>query len=69
MKTLVITTNKGLTKTYVMTPTSQGYNVQKVTGFLGSKTLVGHGSSLENAFQVARMDCGDSGVRSTKLHG
>jgi hypothetical protein len=69
MKTLVITTNKGLTKTYTLTPSSQGYDVQKVTGYFGSKTLVGHGSSLENAVQVARMDCGDSGVRSTKLRG
>jgi hypothetical protein len=69
MKTLVITTNKGATRTYSLTPTSQGYDVQKVTGFFGSKTLIGHGSSLENAVQVARLDCGDSIVRSTKLRG
>jgi len=69
MKTLVITTNKGLTKTYSLSPTSQGFDVLKIGGFFGSKTLVGHGSSLENAVQVARMDCGDSGVRSTKLRG
>jgi hypothetical protein len=68
MKTLTVETSKG-TKTYTLSQTPQGYDVQKVTGFFGSKKLVGHGSNVENAVLVARVDAGDSIVRSTKLRG
>jgi hypothetical protein len=67
-KTLIVETTKGA-KNYVLAPNSQGFDVQKVTGFFGSKKLVGHGSSLENAVLIARLDAGDSTVKATKLRG
>ena len=68
MKKLVIETTKG-TKTYHLTPDAHGYDVYRVSsGFLSdSRKYVGHGSSLENAIAVARMDCGESVIRGTKL--
>jgi len=68
MKTLTVETNKG-TKTYTLSPASQGFDVYRVEGFFGSKRNVGHGSSLENAILIARLDAGDSTVKSTKLRG
>ena len=69
LKKLTVETSKGV-KNYVLTPSSQGYDVQLITGFFGgSKKTVGHGSSVENAVLIARLDAGDSIVKSTKLHG
>ena len=67
-KTLTVETTKG-TKTYTLSPTSQGFDVYRVEGFFGSKRNVGHGSSLENAVLIARLDAGDSTVKHTKLRG
>ncbi len=67
-KTLTVETTKG-TKTYTLSPTSQGFDVCRVEGFFGSKRNVGHGSNVENAILIARLDAGDSIVRSTKLRG
>ena len=67
-KTLTVETTKG-TKTYTLSPTSQGFDVYRVEGIFGSKRNVGHGSNLENAILIARMDAGDSIVRSTRLRG
>jgi hypothetical protein len=68
MKTLVIETTKG-TRTYALSPKDGGFNVHKSSGgfFGASRKLVGHGSSLENAVFIARLDAGDSTVRSTRL--
>lgn len=68
MKKLVIETNKG-TKTFQLTPDARGYDVYRVTsGFLSdTRKYVGHGSSLENAVAIARMEVGESVIRSTKL--
>lgn len=68
MKKLVIETSKG-TKTYQLKPASKGYDVYRVTsGFLSdSHKYVGHGSSLENAVSIARMDVGESLIRGTRL--
>ena len=68
-KTLVIETTKG-TRHYVLEPDSRhGYTISRVThGFFGSSTKhVGHGSSVENAVMVARLDAGDSTIKSTRL--
>ena len=69
-KTLTVETTKG-TKTYALSPTSQGFDVYRVAAgfFSSSKRNVGHGSNLENAILVARLDAGDSIVRSTRLRG
>ena len=70
MKTLIVETTKG-TKTYSLSPASQGYDVYRVESgfFSSSKRNVGHGSSLENAILIARLDAGDTIVKSTKLRG
>jgi hypothetical protein len=70
MKTLTVETSKG-TKTYSLTPTSQGYDIHRVSGgfFGSSKTFIGHGGSVENAVLIARCDAGDSIVKSTRLRG
>jgi hypothetical protein len=70
MKKLVIETAKG-TRNYTLNPASQGYDVYRVESgfFSSSKKLVGHGSNIENAVLVARVDAGDSTVKSTRLHG
>ena len=65
-KTLTVETTKG-TKTYTLSPTSQGFDVYRVQGFFGSKRNVGHGSNLENAILIARLEAGDSIVKSTRL--
>jgi hypothetical protein len=68
-KTLTVDTTKG-TKTYTLSPTSQGFDVYRVgSGLFSSKRNVGHGSNLENAILIARLDAGDSIVRSTRLRG
>lgn len=69
-KTLTVETTKG-TKTYTLSPTSQGFDVYRVQSgfFSSSKQNVGHGSSLENAVLIARIDAGDSIVKSTRLRG
>jgi hypothetical protein len=69
-KTLTVETTKG-TKTYSLSPTSQGFDVYRVVSgfFSSSKRDVGHGSNLENAILIARLDAGDSIVRSTRLRG
>lgn len=67
-KTLIVETTKG-TKTYSLSPTAQGYNVYRAGSGLFGKTCVGHGSSVENAVLIARIDAGDSTVKSTKLRG
>jgi len=68
-KTLIVETTKS-TKTYSLTPNTQGFDVYKPVGFFGgSKKFVGHGSSLENAVLIARLDAGDSIVKSTRLRG
>ena len=69
-KTLIVETTKG-TKTYTLSPTSQGFDVYLVESrfFSSSKRNVGHGSSLENAILIARLDAGDSTVKSTRLRG
>ena len=67
-KTLTVETTKG-TKTYTLSPTSQGFDVHRVEGFFGSKRNVGHGSNTENAILIARLDAGDSTVKSTRLRG
>lgn len=46
-KTLTVETTKG-TKTYNLSPTSQGFDVYRVEGFFGSKRNVGHGSNVES---------------------
>jgi len=68
MKKLVIETTKG-TKTFQLSPNARGYDVYRVTsGFLSdTRKYVGHGSSLENAVAIARMEVGESVIRSTKL--
>jgi hypothetical protein len=68
MKKLIIETSKG-TKTYQLSPDARGFDVYRVTtGFLSdSRKYVGHGSSLENAVAIARMDVGESIIRGTKL--
>jgi len=68
MKTLTVETTKG-TRTYTLSPTSRGFDVHRVEGFFGSKRSVGHGSNLENAMLIARLDAGDSTVKSTRLRG
>jgi hypothetical protein len=69
-KTLIVETTKG-TKTYSLSPDGQGYDVHRVeSGFFSSaKKYVGHGSSVENAILTARLDAGDSIVKSTRLRG
>jgi hypothetical protein len=69
-KTLTVETTKG-TKTYPLAPSAHGYEVYPVEcGFFSSsKRNVGHGSSLENAILIARLDAGDSIVKSTRLRG
>jgi hypothetical protein len=70
MKKLEIQTTKG-TRNYSLSPTSQGFEVYRLESgfFTSSRKFVGHGSNVENAILVARMDAGDSIVKSTKLHG
>ena len=70
MKTLTVETSKG-TKTYSLSPTSQGFDVYRVSSgfFSSSQKLVGHGGNLENAVLIARVDAGDSIVKSTRLRG
>jgi hypothetical protein len=70
MKTLTVETTRG-TKTYSLSLSSRGYDVYRVESgfFTSSKRNVGHGSSLENAILIARLDAGDSTVKSTKLRG
>jgi hypothetical protein len=69
-KTLTVETTKG-TKTYSLSPNGQGFEVYRVESgfFSSSKRNVGHGSSLENAVLIARLDAGDSIVKSTRLRG
>lgn len=70
MKTLQVQTRSG-TKTYYLQPSSQGYDVFRVTpGFFSSgKKFIGHGGNIENAILVARVDAGDATVTSTRLRG
>jgi hypothetical protein len=70
MKKLVIETTRG-EKNYSLSPASQGYDVYRVVPgfFSSSKRLVGHGGNVENAILIARLDAGDSTVKSTRLHG
>jgi hypothetical protein len=67
-KTLTVETTKGI-KTYCLSPASQGFEVHRVeSGFFSSaRKYVGHGSSAENAILIARLDAGDSTVKSTRL--
>jgi hypothetical protein len=69
-KTLTVETTKG-TKTYSLTPAAHGFEVHRLKhGFFScSREYIGHGSNAENAILIARLDAGDSSVRSTKLHG
>ncbi|MCX6923689.1 MAG: hypothetical protein NT154_10855 [Verrucomicrobia bacterium] len=69
-KTLTVeTTNE--TKTYSLSPGGQGFEVHRIrSGFFSpSRTYVGHGSNVENAILIARLDAGDSTVKSTRLRG
>ena len=70
MKTLVIQTKTG-EKTYSLSSSGGGFDVHRTkAGFFGSsKTFVGHGGSLSDAVLVARVDAGDSTVKSVKLRG
>jgi hypothetical protein len=69
-KTLAVATTKG-TKTYSLVPDGRGFNVYRVESgfFSSSRRDVGHGSNLENAILIARLDAGDSIVKSTRLRG
>jgi hypothetical protein len=69
-KTLIVETTKG-TKTYSLAPGARGCDVYRVqSGFFSStRRNVGHGSGLENAILIARLDAGDSTVKSTGLRG
>ena len=69
-KILIVETTRG-TKTYSLSPGAQGFEVYRLeSGFLtSSKRNVGHGSSLENAVLIARLDAGDSTVKLTRLRG
>jgi hypothetical protein len=69
-KTLTVETTKG-TKTYTLSPGDQGFEVYRIVSgfFSSSKKCVGHGSSVENAILIARLDAGDSTVKATRLRG
>jgi hypothetical protein len=69
-KTLTIETTKG-TRNYSLSPTSHGFEVHRVGSgfFCSSRKYVGHGSNVENAILIARLDAGDSTVKSSKLRG
>ena len=70
MKTLVIQTATG-EKTYSLTPSGGGFEVHRTkAGFFGSsKSFVGHGGTLHDGVLIARVDAGDSTVKSVKLRG
>lgn len=71
MKTLILKTTSG-EKTYSLTPSGGGFDVHRTkAGFFGtSKTyLVGHGGTLADATLIARVDAGDSTIKSVKLRG
>lgn len=68
MKKLEINTTNG-TKNYQLTPRDGGFNILRTAGFFGGSKLIGHGSSLQNAIFLARLDAGDTTVRSVKLKG
>ncbi len=68
-KTLIIETTKGTRHYKLVADSRHGYEVSRVThGIFGSSSKsIGHGSSVENAVMIARLDAGDSTVKSTRL--
>ena len=70
MKTLLIQSTTG-EKTYSLTPSGGGFDVHRTkAGFFGSsKSFVGHGGTLQDGVLIARVDAGDSTVKSVKLRG
>lgn len=71
MKKLVIETRTGGTKNYSLTPSGDGIDVHRIkSGLFGaSKTLVGRGGSQQDAILIARLDAGDSDIKTVSLRG